>query len=208
MTEVVTTVDGRPLSRKGLDTRRRLLDAAEAVFGELGFPEASVVKVAEAAGVATGTFYLYFDSKDDVVLAVAERFGDHMLEGIEQAVAASHDSAVAKLLTLRDVLGDAAALESATELVDTLHDPKNAAIHDRFAERLTPRLVTVVERIVEQGVAEGTFSVPDVHAAAWFVLGGLRSVELSQVPREELEAALETATTLCLRALGHEELTP
>lgn len=63
MTDVVTTVDGRPLSRKGLDTRRRLLDAAEAVFGELGFPDASVVKVAEAAGVATGTFYLYFDSK-------------------------------------------------------------------------------------------------------------------------------------------------
>ncbi len=63
MTDVLTTVEGRPLSRKGLETRRRLLDAAEAVFGELGFPEASVVKVAEAAGVATGTFYLYFDSK-------------------------------------------------------------------------------------------------------------------------------------------------
>jgi AcrR family transcriptional regulator len=63
VTDVVTTVDGRPLSRKGLDTRRRLLDAAESVFGELGFPDASVVKVAEAAGVATGTFYLYFDSK-------------------------------------------------------------------------------------------------------------------------------------------------
>ena len=33
---VVTNVDGRPLSRRGLDTRRRLLDAAEHVFGELG----------------------------------------------------------------------------------------------------------------------------------------------------------------------------
>jgi AcrR family transcriptional regulator len=63
VTEVVRNVEGRPISTRGLKTRRRLLDAAEAVFGELGFPEASVVKVAEAAGVATGTFYLYFDSK-------------------------------------------------------------------------------------------------------------------------------------------------
>ena len=49
MTDVVTNVDGRPLSRKGLETRRRLLDAAEAVFGDLGFHEASIVKVADAA---------------------------------------------------------------------------------------------------------------------------------------------------------------
>jgi AcrR family transcriptional regulator len=63
VTEIVTNVDGRPLSRRGLDTRRRLLDAAERVFGELGYHDASVVKVADAAGVAAGTFYLYFDSK-------------------------------------------------------------------------------------------------------------------------------------------------
>jgi AcrR family transcriptional regulator len=64
--DVVTNVDGRPLSRRGLDTRRRLLDAAERVFGELGYHEASVVKIAEAAGVAGGTFYLYFDTKKAV----------------------------------------------------------------------------------------------------------------------------------------------
>ena len=52
MTEVVTNVEGRPLSRRGLDTRRRLLDAAEQVFGELGYHDASVVKIAELA-VAT-----------------------------------------------------------------------------------------------------------------------------------------------------------
>ena len=88
MTEVVTTVDGRPLSRKGLDTRRRLLDAAEAVFGELGFPEASVVKVAEAAGVATGTFYLYFDSKRSIFVELMtdlnRRIRHAMSEGAAQ----------------------------------------------------------------------------------------------------------------------------
>ena len=88
MTDVVTNVDGRPLSRRGLDTRRRLLDAAEAVFGELGFPEASVDKVAEAAGVATGTFYLYFDSKRaifvELMLDLNRRIRHAMSEGAAQ----------------------------------------------------------------------------------------------------------------------------
>ena len=54
MTDVVTNATGRPLSQRGLDTRRRLLDAAEQVFGELGYPDASIVKVTEAAGRRAG----------------------------------------------------------------------------------------------------------------------------------------------------------
>jgi AcrR family transcriptional regulator len=63
LSDVITNVDGKPLSTRGLNTRRRLLDAAEAVFGDLGYHDASIVKLAEAAGVGAGTFYLYFDSK-------------------------------------------------------------------------------------------------------------------------------------------------
>lgn len=58
--------DGRTLSPRGLETRARLLEAAEQVFGELGYHEASIVKITEAAGVGQGTFYLYFASKKDV----------------------------------------------------------------------------------------------------------------------------------------------
>ena len=85
MTEILTNVDGRPLSRKGLDTRRRLLDAAESVFGELGYHDASIVKLAESAGVASGTFYLYFDSKkaifDELVRDLNRRVRHAMKEG-------------------------------------------------------------------------------------------------------------------------------
>ena len=51
---------------KGARTRERLLRAAEQVFGELGYHDASVAKITELAGVAQGTFYRYFDGKQAV----------------------------------------------------------------------------------------------------------------------------------------------
>jgi AcrR family transcriptional regulator len=85
MSDVITNVEGRPLSQRGLNTRRRLLDAAESVFGDLGYHEASVVRLAETAGVATGTFYLYFDSKkaifDELMRDLNRRIRHAMKEG-------------------------------------------------------------------------------------------------------------------------------
>ena len=66
MSEVVTGTNGRTLSAKGIETRQRLLEAAEQVFGDLGYHDASIVKITEAAGVGQGTFYLYFSSKQEV----------------------------------------------------------------------------------------------------------------------------------------------
>jgi AcrR family transcriptional regulator len=63
---VPTGVDGRELTSRGAATRRRLLEAAESVFSELGYHDASIVKITEAAGVAQGTFYLYFSGKQEI----------------------------------------------------------------------------------------------------------------------------------------------
>lgn len=61
-----STVTGRPLTKRGEATRRRLLAAAEHTFADLGYHEASIVKITERAGVALGTFYLYFNSKKTI----------------------------------------------------------------------------------------------------------------------------------------------
>jgi AcrR family transcriptional regulator len=55
------------------DRRRDLLDAGLRVLTEKG-PEATVADIVAAAGVAKGTFYLYFDSKDDLVRSLRDRF--------------------------------------------------------------------------------------------------------------------------------------
>jgi AcrR family transcriptional regulator len=63
---VTTGADGRTLSPRGVETRTKLLEAAEDVFGELGYHDASIVKITERAGVGQGTFYLYFASKQEI----------------------------------------------------------------------------------------------------------------------------------------------
>ena len=89
MTEApLTGVAGRPLSSRGALTRRRLLEAAEEVFAELGYHDASIVKLTEAAGVGQGTFYLYFASKkeifDELVLDLNHRVRQAMTEAASQ----------------------------------------------------------------------------------------------------------------------------
>lgn len=86
--------DGRPSARmprrersiKPPEERRRdILDAAIALFAERGFNESTVGDIAALAGVATGTVYLYFPSKDHVLLALHRRLGEGLAAHVEQA---------------------------------------------------------------------------------------------------------------------------
>ena len=67
---LVSPATGRPLTKRGEATRRRLLEAAEVVFADQGYHEASIVKITERAGIGLGTFYLYFDSKQSIFEAL------------------------------------------------------------------------------------------------------------------------------------------
>ena len=187
--------------------RAELASAAATVFADRGVGNTAVSDIVKAAGVAQGTFYLYFDSKDDVVLAVVEQMVDQMVETIERAATSPDSTAVERLLGLGDLLSSFERDPGANELVDLLHHPQNRALHDRLAEHLVPRLLPLVEGIVAQGVAEGSFDVPDTRTAAWFVLGGLHGAELAGTPAAEMPAALAASTALALRALGYEPAT-
>jgi AcrR family transcriptional regulator len=66
---------------KDPDVRRQeLMDAALRVFHEKGLTKATVSDVTDEAGVAKGTFYLYFDSKEHLLGALKDRFVDELLD--------------------------------------------------------------------------------------------------------------------------------
>jgi AcrR family transcriptional regulator len=162
----------------------------------------AVSDIVRAAGIAQGTFYLYFESKDDVLLEVAEQFVAAIAIDLESSIAGSEVPAPERMRSLTEALGRLATAPANQGLAELLHRPENTALHDRLTEPLARRMFVLVEEIVAQGLAEGSMQVPDVRAAAWFVLGGLQGVERAGTPIAELPGALEAALALALRALG------
>lgn len=75
-----------PVTARGEATRRRILDAAEGVFGEMGYYEASISEITRRAGVAQGTFYIYFHSKREIFAEMVEDLGQQLRKATSQAV--------------------------------------------------------------------------------------------------------------------------
>ncbi len=75
-----------PVTARGEATRRRILDAAEDVFGEMGYYEASVSEITRRAGVAQGTFYIYFHSKRETFVELIEDIGERLRAATSAAI--------------------------------------------------------------------------------------------------------------------------
>ncbi|MBE3561230.1 MAG: TetR/AcrR family transcriptional regulator, partial [Ktedonobacteraceae bacterium] len=80
-----------PVTARGEATRQRILDAAEEVFGESGYYEASVSEITRRAGVAQGTFYIYFPSKREIFVELIEELGRHLRAATRNAMAGASD---------------------------------------------------------------------------------------------------------------------
>ncbi|MCV0437468.1 MAG: TetR/AcrR family transcriptional regulator [Hydrogenophaga sp.] len=86
---VMPAFDGKPQAKKrgrrevkALETRKALFAAAAVVVGKYGYEEASITKITDQAGVANGTFYNYFETRQDLFDQLLPSIGGQLLEYI------------------------------------------------------------------------------------------------------------------------------
>src|SRR5687768_99412 len=103
------------VGERGTDTQRRILEAALAVFGEVGFAEARVELITERAGCSRPAFYQYFSSKDDVFWALAGELGREMVALAKRLGRVTPDAE--GLAHLTDWIGEFMVLHEAWEPV-------------------------------------------------------------------------------------------
>ena len=91
LSATLTPAEKTPRTERGRKTLRLLLDAAAAEFGEKGFHESSVVSITQRAGVALGSFYTYFDSKDSLFRALVRDMSAQVRQTVGPVIAAEPD---------------------------------------------------------------------------------------------------------------------
>jgi TetR/AcrR family fatty acid metabolism transcriptional regulator len=165
---------------RGGDKRERILIAAERVFARCGFFAARVSEIAKEAGVADGTIYLYFKSKDDLLISLFERRMKQVNELLAKAI--DGKPPVDQLRTfikayLQLVHDEPAAAEVLT--IELRQSSKFMKEYDnpQFADFLR-MLGGIVTRGQDDGVLDAT--VPS-HVAARMIFGLLDEIALAWV---------------------------
>ena len=150
--------------------RDDLLDAAIWAFARKGFRRASVSDIVARAQVARGTFYLYFDSKEDVFLAIVDEFHDRVRRMLEEPEApiplADHHGRALLQRTLRRWLELFARHRDAAHVIlreATSIDPKFEARVRRLRELGVNYFATRFERLQARGLVNPAVS-PDLVA--------------------------------------------
>lgn len=87
--EPVSSVLKRRVVKPSEQRRKEILDAANGLFAERGFSETTVEDIAQAAGVAKGTIYLYFQSKEHILVALKQRFMQGLIDALTDVIADS-----------------------------------------------------------------------------------------------------------------------
>ena len=176
MSQAQISNDKTPRTERGRRTLRKLLDAAATEFADKGFHEASISGITRRAGVALGTFYTYYDSKDAIFRALVS----DMSAGVGRAAREALDPGMGALeverVALRAFLAFAAEHKEIYRIIDEAEfvDPESYRTH---YETIGARIEDRLQRGGESGEFKRGLGAPE----AWARMGmnvflGLRYV--------------------------------
>ncbi|HZC38840.1 MAG TPA: TetR/AcrR family transcriptional regulator [Sphingomicrobium sp.] len=191
--QVSAASDGKaPRTARGERTLRKILDGARDEFGERGFAETSIVGITQRAGVALGTFYTYFDSKEAVFQALVRDMSGQVRDHVAPAFKDAEDALDGERRALESFLQFACKRRDVYRIIDEAEFVEPRAYREHYettASRIAARLVAARD----EGEISRDYSDDDLDVLAWAIMGanvflGLRfSVWASADPKRVAE---------------------
>ncbi|MNH84584.1 putative HTH-type transcriptional regulator YvdT [compost metagenome] len=153
------------------ERRNEILDAAMDLFNTKGYEHTSVSDIVKKVGVAQGTFYYYFRSKEEIATAAHERSLSARLEFVKEVTENQDLTAVDKLR--RVLLQGFPAPETDQVILEYLHEESNSVLHQKWMVAKITAFTPYLTAIVEQGTEEGVFHLNNPREVTEFLLVGV-----------------------------------
>lgn len=195
--------DTQPATERGRRKRAAIVAAAREVFEESGFKDARIADIAKKAGASYGSFYTYFDSKEEIFREVVREVTSEMFEFSRPRTGGDDPAARIEAANRKYV-------ESYARNARMMAVMEEVAAYDEFTRRLSIEIRTRfvdrneegVKRLQNQGLADKSV---DARVAA-DVLGGMierfAQVWVGTRSQEEIDAAVPVLTRIWTRGLG------
>jgi AcrR family transcriptional regulator len=154
--------------------REELIDTAEELFVKKGYDETSVSEIVRKARVAQGTFYYYFKSKDEIRNAVIDKNISEVKVIVDKMMKTEGLNALERMSLFSMGFREWASQKG--KLMEYIHQEKNEILHYRMSKKVLDYLTPAYEKIIRQGIKEGTFTTKYPAEAAKALMGLTESV--------------------------------
>ena len=163
--------DGKaPRTARGERTLRKILDAARAEFGDRGFAESSIVGITQRAGVALGTFYTYFDSKEEVFRALVRDMSAEVRDNVAPAIKGATDFFDGERRALAAFLGLVGKHRDVYRIIDEAEFVEPEAYREHY-ETTATRIAARFAEARERGEIARDLTDEDLEILAWADMG-------------------------------------
>lgn len=139
--------------KDAVERRNEILDVAERLFITKGYDATSTNDILAEIGIARGTLYYHFKSKEDILDGMIDRILDDI---VRKAKAVAYDESMPVLERLtKTVLATNVDTQTGDMIMEEVHKPQNALMHMKMQEKLLGDLIPYFVKIVEDGIAQG-----------------------------------------------------
>lgn len=167
---------------KDPETRREeILTAALGLFREGGFEKVSVESITKAAGIAKGSFYNYFKTKEDVYEAVISDIASRNLNTIRELVTDKNTTPKERLTKYIEWTFQLSERQSKSlsRVLESEANPSQRQMYLRAFDEGTNQMLPFFEELLEEGAASGVFQLSNARFTAVVMLGAFRGIHIA-----------------------------
>lgn len=157
--------------KKPEDRRQEIVETARELFQKKGYESTTMRDIMDALGIAKGTIYHYFKSKEELLDAVVENAVEEYIASMEKVLNESGGTALDKM---RALITSGNVEDQYEEILEHLHRPGNVSMHTQQLAVTLSRLAPLYASAIQQGCEEGVFQSEHPLECAEFLLAGIQ----------------------------------